>query len=190
MVDYFIENSHSQFSGYYLYDYDKLSLAIESALNNQEHVVLFGVSYALLEYSKHIKKKYPSLVIIETGGMKGRGKDLTKIELHACLKERFGVESIHSEYGMTELMSQAYSKGKGRFTMSKWMSVLIRDINDPFNFLENGKIGGINVIDLANIHSCSFVETKDIGVIDKNNKFEILGRIDNSDIRGCNLLIS
>ena len=163
MVDFFIENSDSQFSGYYLYDYDKLSLAIESALNNQEHVVLFGVSYALLEYSKYIKNKYPSLVIIETGGMKGkgRGEDLTKIELHACLKERFGVEGIHSEYGMTELMSQAYSKGAGLFTMSKWMRVLIRDINDPFNFLQNGKIGGINVIDLANIHSCSFVETKE-----------------------------
>jgi len=190
MIDFFIENSNSKFSGYYLYDYDKLSMAIEDAFSNQEHIVLFGVSYALLEYSTYLKSKYPSLVIIETGGMKGRGEDLTKVELQACLKQRFGVEVIHSEYGMTELMSQAYSTGGGQFTMSKWMQILIRDINDPFNFLQKGKIGGINVIDLANIHSCSFVETKDIGVIDKNNSFEILGRIDNSDIRGCNLLIS
>lgn len=190
MIDFFIKNSNSKFSGYYLYDYDKLSKAIEDAHNNQEPIVLFGVSYALLEYSKCIKNKFPDLVVIETGGMKGRGEDLTKVELHTCLKERFGVEVIHSEYGMTELMSQAYSTGSGQFTMSKWMQILIRDINDPFNFLQKGKIGGINVIDLANIHSCSFVETKDIGVIDKNNRFEILGRIDNSDIRGCNLLIS
>ncbi|MEQ6119191.1 acyl transferase [Reichenbachiella sp. MALMAid0571] len=190
MIDFFIENSDSEFSGYYLYDYENLLTTIENASKDKGNVVLFGVSFALLDFSEHIKKKFPNLIIIETGGMKGRRDELTKEELHAHLKKKFGVETIHSEYGMTELMSQAYSKGAGQFEMSKWMRVIIRDINDPFNFLQKGKIGGINVIDLANIHSCSFIETKDIGMINNDNKFEVLGRIDNSDIRGCNLLVS
>ena len=128
-------------------------------------------------------------VIMETGGMKGKRKELTKAELHEFLSSRFGVESIHSEYGMTELLSQAYSIGEGKFNTPPWMKILIRDTYDPFCYLEKGKSGGINIIDLANINSCSFIETGDLGKINSDNSFEVLGRFDNSDIRGCNLLV-
>jgi hypothetical protein len=126
---------------------------------------------------------------METGGMKGKRKELSKEELHNFLSKKFNVKNIHSEYGMTELLSQAYSQGKGIFKTQSWMQVLIRDIYDPFSYVKNNNSGGINVIDLANIYSCSFIETKDLGKLHKNGNFEILGRFDNSDIRGCNLLI-
>jgi hypothetical protein len=129
-------------------------------------------------------------IVMETGGMKGRRKELTRKELHTILTLGLGVKTIHSEYGMTELLSQAYSKGNGKFNCPPWMKISIRDTYDPFCFLEPGKSGGINIIDLANINSCSFIETKDLGRIDPDGSFEVSGRFDNSDIRGCNLLVA
>jgi hypothetical protein len=149
---------------------------------------LFGVTYALLDLSDELKSKYENLIIVETGGMKGRKEEITRQELHQKLFNGFGSNKLYSEYGMTELLSQAYSLENELFIPSRTMKILIRDVNDPFSYLENGKTGGINIIDLANIYSCSFIETKDLGKL-KNDSFEVLGRFDNSDIRGCNLLI-
>lgn len=190
MVDFFIKESKTEHSGYFLNDYAKLEEAIDEELRNDRNVVLFGVSFALLEFSRYAGRNLKGLKVVETGGMKGRGREYTKEELHAVLKEGLGVDIVHSEYGMTELMSQAYSGGEGRFDTPDWMRIVIREMNDPFNYLQDGKTGGINVIDLANVHSCSFIETKDIGIVRQDGKFEILGRIDNSDLRGCNLLVT
>jgi len=132
---------------------------------------------------------FPELIIMETGGMKGKRKEMVREEFHRVLTNAFGVENIYSEYGMTELLSQAYSKGKGTFLIPPWMKILIRDSNDPFTFLKTSKTGGVNIIDLANIYSCSFIETQDLGKINQNGGFEVLGRFDNSDVRGCNLLV-
>jgi hypothetical protein len=134
--------------------------------------------------------KLSNTILMETGGMKGKRKELTKKELHQFLSSGFGIQSVHSEYGMTELLSQAYSKSEGKFFTPPWMKILIRDTYDPFAYLENGKSGGINIIDLANIYSCSFIETKDLGKINVGGSFEVLGRFDYSDIRGCNLLVA
>ena len=152
--------------------------------------MLFGVSFALLDLAEGFPKKLEQTIIMETGGMKGKRKEMLKEEVHQILKTAFVTKNIHSEYGMTELLSQAYSKGSGVFETPNWMKIMIRDINDPFAILENNKTGGINVIDLANINSCSFIATQDLGKKTANNKFEVLGRFDNSDLRGCNLLIS
>ncbi len=190
MVDHFMTLTRNPVSGYYLSDYAGLKMAIDESLNKGARVALFGVSFALLEFAAAVNGSLEGLTVIETGGMKGRGPEYTKAELHEVLKKGLGVSAIHSEYGMTELMSQAYSKGDGVFTSPNWMKIIIRELNDPFNYLKKGRTGGINVIDLANIHSCAFIETKDIGVVKDDNSFEILGRIDNSDLRGCNLLIS
>ena len=151
-------------------------------------VLLFGVSYALYELAEKYKLELNNTIVMETGGMKGRRKEITREELHSFLIERLGVETIHSEYGMTELLSQAYSKGNGLFYTPRWMKILIRDTYDPFFYVENGKTGGINVIDLANINSCCFIETKDLGRTYNDGGFEVSGRFDDSDIRGCNLL--
>ena len=152
--------------------------------------ILIGVSYALIDLAEKFPMNLSNTVIMETGGMKGKRKELTKAELHAFLSSKFGVKYIHSEYGMTELLSQAYSTGQGKFNSPPWMRIIIRDAYDPFCYLENEKSGGINIIDLANINSCSFIETRDLGKIHSDNSFEVLGRFDNSDIRGCNLLVA
>ena len=151
--------------------------------------ILLGVSYALLDFIEKEKMSVDNTIIMETGGMKGRRKEMVREELHGILCERFGVSEIHSEYGMTELLSQAYSKGKGIFHAPPWMRVLIRDTEDPFHFLGTGRTGGINVIDLANINSCCFIATQDLGRANADGSFEVLGRFDNSDVRGCNLLV-
>ncbi|MEQ9466686.1 MAG: acyl transferase [Ekhidna sp.] len=179
MVDYFIKNA-ADGSGYFL------DSEISDLLENKEKKLLIGVSYALLDLAE---KKIPAhnAVVMETGGMKGRRKEMTRTELHQVLRDSFGVEEVWSEYGMTELLTQAYGRN-GYFQFPKWAKCLIRDINDPLSYLEDGKTGGINVIDLANIDTCCFIETKDLGRI-VDNTFEVLGRFDNSDIRGCNLLI-
>ncbi|MFY0651812.1 MAG: acyl transferase [Cyclobacteriaceae bacterium] len=190
MVDYFMSRSNSVHSGYYLDDYEGLNKAIELASKHNKSVVLFGVSFALLEYAKFAKNQNKDIIVIETGGMKGRGPEYTKMEMYDILKQGLNVREVYSEYGMTELMSQAYSKGAGLFQTPYCMKVDIRDVNDPFKYLEVNKTGSVNVIDLANIHSCAFIETQDLGVKRENKKFEILGRIDNSDLRGCNLLVS
>jgi len=189
MADKLIKKSENKASGYYLNETDKLAEKLES-LNKKKHkVLLLGVSYALLDMIENYKFQLKNTIVMETGGMKGRRKEMIREELHQHLKLGFGLEKIHSEYGMTELLSQAYSQGNGVFASPSWMKILIREVNDPFNILPIGQNGGVNIIDLANIYSISFIETKDLGKLDYDQNFEILGRFDDSDIRGCNLLI-
>ncbi|MEZ4842594.1 MAG: acyl transferase, partial [Flavobacteriaceae bacterium] len=157
---------------------------------SNEKIMLIGVSFALLDLVETYQFQLKNTIVMETGGMKGRRKEIIRTELHHQLKKGFGVAKIHSEYGMTELLSQAYSKGDGLFATPPWMKILIRDTEDPLQLIGQGKTGGINVIDLANINSCSFIATQDLGKTYTNNTFEVLGRFDASDIRGCNLLIS
>jgi hypothetical protein len=189
MVEDLIKKSNHPESGFYLYEHGQLEEKLNRLKANKQKTILIGVTYALLDFVENFPINFPELVVMETGGMKGRRKEMIREELHQTLCEGFGVSEIHSEYGMTELLSQAYSKGNGIFETLPWMKVLIRDTNDPLTFLSNGKTGGINVIDLANINSCSFIATQDLGKIHTDNTFEVLGRFDNSDIRGCNLMV-
>lgn len=190
MTEYLVKHSKNSLSGFYLDEYDKLIQTIQQLKKTNQKIILLGVSFALLDFAEKYQVDLSDVIIMETGGMKGRRKELTRAELHQIYKERFNVSAIHSEYGMTELLSQAYSFGEGVYQSPKWMKILIRDINDPFTFLPTEKTGGINVIDLANIDSCAFISTQDLGKKNNDNTFEILGRFDNSDLRGCNLLIS
>lgn len=189
MVNELIKQSNHVESGFYLDNHAELFEMLNSKNLKNKKILLMGVSYALLDLVENFSMRHPNLIVMETGGMKGRRKELIREELHEILKKGFGIDSVHSEYGMTELLSQAYSSGKGIFTTPPWMKILIRDPNDPFQLLENGQSGGINVIDLANLNSCSFIMTQDLGRITNGNMFEVLGRFDSSDIRGCNLLI-
>lgn len=189
MADKLIKESHNPISGFYLNEYDELNEALYSLKGKKQKVILLGVTYALLDMAEKFPIDFPELILMETGGMKGRRKELIREELHNMLKSAFGIKNIYSEYGMTELLSQAYSKGNGLFNTPPWMKVLIRDVNDPLKILPTNKSGGINVIDLANIHSCSFIATQDLGKKHNDESFEILGRFDQSDIRGCNLLV-
>lgn len=184
MVEHFIKRSNHAESGFFLDEYDKLMQVLESCKGKK--VLLIGVSYALLDFGKKYRPELSNCIIMETGGMKGRRKEMIKSELHTELKMFFSQSTIHSEYGMTELLSQAYSEGQ-KFRCPPWMKVLTRSYSDPFQIVR-GKTGGINVIDLANIHSCSFIATQDLGKVHSDH-FEVLGRFDNSDIRGCNLLV-
>ena len=190
MADHLIHLSKHPQSGFYLNNIDELAQKLQLLEKENTKVLLIGVSYALIDLAEKFPLKLKNTIVMETGGMKGKRKELTRLELHNLLSQKLGVKSIHSEYGMTELLSQAYSKGDGKFFCPPWMKVFIRDTYDPFSFLEYGKSGGINIIDLANINSCSFIETKDLGKINLNGSFEVLGRFDYSDIRGCNLLIA
>jgi hypothetical protein len=187
MVDKLIQLSQSKLSGFMLNDLESVESIYTEATLSGKKVVIFGVSYALLDLAEK-GTDLSKAMIIETGGMKGRRAELTKEELHKELMNGLNVPLVSSEYGMTELLSQAYSNKEGLFTEPNWMKILIRDINDPFNYVAKGKTGGINVIDLANIYSCSFIATQDLGKI-IDNKFQLLGRFDNSDIRGCNLMV-
>ncbi len=187
MVEKLIALSENQLSGFLLNQQDEIFIRYQEALKENKQVVIFGVSYALLDLAEK-GLSFNQAMIIETGGMKGRRKELSKEELHSVLKQGLDVEYVASEYGMTELLSQGYSNKNGIFTCPPWMKICIRDVNDPMSFVEEGKSGGINVIDLANLNSCSFIATEDLGKITQNG-FQILGRIDLSDIRGCNLLI-
>lgn len=189
MMDYFIRESKSPYSGFYLHNYQELVSHIQVAKESGRKVILWGVSFALLDLAEGFELDLKDAIVIETGGMKGRRKEMIREELHELLCSRFKVGQIGSEYGMTELLSQAYSVGHGLYQSPPWMKILVRDINDPFQMLENGKTGGINVIDLANAHSCAFIETQDLGKWVQGGYFEVLGRIDNSDFRGCNLLV-
>lgn len=189
MVNDLIKKSKKPKSGFYLNNLDELcENLIELGKNNQK-VLLIGVSFALLDLVEKFNFSLKNVIIMETGGMKGRRKELIREELHQILCNGFGIKKIHSEYGMTELLSQAYSKGDGIFNCPPWMKVLTRDTEDALTILPAGKSGGINVIDLANINSCSFIATQDLGKIYSNGTFEVLGRFDDSDIRGCNLMI-
>ena len=189
MADHLIKESGNTDSGFYLDDYKLLINKLKDLQFTNKKVLLLGVSYALLDLIEIQKFNSPSLIIMETGGMKGRRKELVRDDLHKQLCAGFGVSQIHSEYGMTELLSQAYSSGDGVFTYPPWMKILIRDVNDPLTYMDHGKSGAINIIDLANIHSVSFLATKDLGKLLNKQDFTILGRFDNSDIRGCNLLV-
>lgn len=189
MVADLIERSGSADSGFYLNEYDLLAEKLTSLDRSGRKVLLIGVSFALLDLVETHRFQLKNTIVMETGGMKGRRKELIREELHAILCEGFGVEYIHSEYGMTELLSQAYSAGSGLYESVRWLKVLIRDTNDALSYQRPLKTGGINLIDLANIHSCSFIATQDLGRLHPDGKFEVLGRFDNADIRGCNLLI-
>jgi len=189
MVEDLITENENPDSGFYLYNDEDLYQKLKQLQQQKQPTVLIGVTFALLDFIEKHQLHFPELIIMETGGMKGRRKEMIREELHQTLCQGFGVPAIHSEYGMTELLSQAYSLGQGLFHCVPWMKVLIRDTNDPFSILPNEKTGGINVIDLANIHSCSFIATQDLGKLYENDAFEVLGRFDFSDIRGCNLLI-
>jgi len=189
MVEKLIKMSHDPKNGFYLHDYEKLAQVLSGLKRTSKKVLLIGVSYALLNLADKYPVHFPELMLMETGGMKGRRKELVRAELHAILKKAFGIKKVCSEYGMTELLSQAYSHKNGIFQTPLWMKILIRDLNDPLSLIPAGKTGGINIIDLANIHSCSFIATKDLGKKINDNTFEMLGRYDNSDVRGCNLMI-
>jgi len=189
MVDAFINQSNHPESGFYLNNLSELKNTLSKLDSEGKKVLLLGVSFALLDLVEAHQFQLKNTIIMETGGMKGRRKELIREELHTILKQGFGVETIHSEYGMTELLSQAYSQGNGIFKCPNWMRIVTRDTEDALTLQPTGKAGGINVIDLANIHSCSFIATQDLGRVYENSSFEIIGRFDDSDIRGCNLMV-
>ncbi len=189
MVEDLIESSNHPDSGFYLHNYNDLIQKLEELDNSGQNVILIGVTYALLDLVEQHQFNLKNTIVMETGGMKGKRKEMIREELHEILCNGFSVPTIHSEYGMTELLSQAYSLGNGFFECPPWMQILIRDPEDALTILPENKNGGINVIDLANINSCSFIATQDLGKKYPNHSFEVLGRFDNSDIRGCNLMV-
>ncbi|MGB5417797.1 acyl transferase [Algibacter sp.] len=189
MVDSMIKTSNHSESGFYLDNFSQLKDTLTKLDSEGKKVLLIGVSFALLDFIETYQFNLKNTIIMETGGMKGRRKELIRTELHNALKKGFGVEHIHSEYGMTELLSQAYSKGNGIFNCPPWMTILTRDTEDALTIQSPGKTGGLNIIDLANVNSCSFIATQDLGSVNSDGSFEVIGRFDNSDIRGCNLMV-
>lgn len=189
MVEELINRSNCEKSGFYLNNLDALQAVLTEQESNRKKTLLIGVSFALLDLIEKHQFQLKTTIVMETGGMKGRRKELIRTELHELLKKGFGTHEIHSEYGMTELLSQGYSQGNGRFNTPRWMRILTRDTEDALSLLETSQTGGINVIDLANLYSCSFIATQDLGKVFPDNSFEILGRFDTSDIRGCNLMV-
>ena len=188
MVDELIKQSDNANSNFYLYDFEKLNAVLRQLETQQQKTLLIGVTFALLDFSEQFPQQLNNTIVMETGGMKGRRKEMTREEVHEMLCENLGIDKIHSEYGMTELLSQAYSKGYGKFSCPAWMKVLVRDEEDPLIVKDSGR-GVLNVIDLANIDSCSFIATDDAGTVHEDGSFEVHGRIDNSDIRGCSLMV-
>lgn len=190
MVDALLGQSKHPDSGYFLHNHDELYHKLKQLQSSNQKTILIGVTYALLDFIEHHKIEFPDLIVMETGGMKGKRREMVREELHQLLQDGFGVNAIHSEYGMTELLSQAYSHGLGLFNCPPWMKICLRDTNDPLSLAPDNKTGGINVIDLANINSCSFIATQDLGKLFPDGSFEVLGRFDNADIRGCNLMVN
>lgn len=188
MINHFTEESGNVHSGFVLNDFKNIEKKIGEARAGNSRVILWGVSYALLDLAEQYPMDLSDCIVLETGGMKGRRKEMVREDLHQILKENFKAPAIHSEYGMTELLSQAYSAGEGLFSAPSWMKILIRELHDPLALNATLGNGGINIIDLANVDSCAFIETQDVGRLEKNGEFEIRGRFDNSEIRGCNLL--
>ena len=188
MVEEWMRISKHPENGFYLYDFEKLREILLKLENRKQKTLLIGVSFALLDFAEKYSMQLSHTIVMETGGMKGRRKEITREELHEILKMKFGVTRIHSEYGMTELLSQAYSIGEGRYQPVPWMKMLLRDEDDPLTLRQSGE-GLLNIIDLANRYSCSFISTDDVVKISEDGSFEILGRMDNSDIRGCSLLV-
>jgi phenylacetate-coenzyme A ligase PaaK-like adenylate-forming protein len=189
MVDDLLKQSKHPQSGYFLNDLTNLYQTLTALKAAKQKTILIGVTYALLDFVEQFRIDFPELIVMETGGMKGKRKEMVREELHETLYTGFGVKNIHSEYGMTELLSQAYSYGKGIFNCPPWMKILLRDTSDPLTLVKTKQSGGINVIDLANFNSCSFIATQDLGKTYSDGSFEVLGRFDNADIRGCNLLV-
>lgn len=190
MVEDMIRRSGHPESGFYLYEHEKLADTLLALEARRQPTLLIGVTFALLDFAENHRMDLHHTIVMETGGMKGRREEWTRQELHAFLQERLGTTAIHAEYGMTELLSQAYSKGRGVFNCPPWMKVLVRDENDPFQLSSASAAGVINVIDLANIHSCAFIATDDIGKIGADGSFEVLGRLDRSALRGCSLMVT
>lgn len=195
MVNDLIKKSGNRNSGFYLHDHEKLYQTLAHNEIIRQPTLLIGVTYALLDFAQDHSMKLQNTIVMETGGMKGKREEITREEVHGFLKNKLGLKAIHSEYGMTELLSQAYSSGRGIFRTPPWMKVLVREYNDPFAIYSSPKSekpisGLINIIDLANVYSCCFIATDDVGRVHKNNRFEVLGRRDVSDIRGCSLLTS
>jgi hypothetical protein len=189
MVDDLIKQSNHEKSGFYLNDFHSLNNTLEQLEASQQKTLLIGVTFALLDFAEQFPMQLKHTTIMETGGMKGRKKEITRTEVHQILQQAFDVPMIHSEYGMTELLSQAYAKQDGKFVCPPWMKVLVRDEDDPLLVKESGR-GCLNIIDLANQYSCSFIATDDVGIVHHDGTFEVHGRLDNSDIRGCSLLVS
>jgi len=189
MADELIRQSGHPESGFYLNNLDELVNLIRDLETSGQRSLLLGVSFALADMAEKFQLDLHHTIVMETGGMKGKRKEITREELHGLLKKGFGIQTVHSEYGMTELLSQAYSKGKGIFHCPPWMKVMIRDPYDPLSPVSKNNSGGINIIDLANIHSCSFIATQDIGKLTGDRGFEVIGRFDHSHIRGCNLMV-
>jgi phenylacetate-coenzyme A ligase PaaK-like adenylate-forming protein len=188
MVQTLIAQSNIAASGFYLHDLDKLYTTLQQLEVNKQPTILFGVTFALLDFAEKYSLPLQHTIVMETGGMKGRRAEQTRLEVHQLLQESFATQQIHSEYGMTELLSQAYAKENGQYFCAPWMKVFVRNEDDPLQVKTTGK-GVLNIIDLANIHSCSFIATDDVGTIQKDGSFEVHGRIDNSDIRGCSLMV-
>ncbi|RZJ74463.1 MAG: acyl transferase [Flavobacterium sp.] len=189
MVDDLLKQSKHPQSGYFLNDLTNLYQTLTALKAAKQKTILIGVTYALLDFVEQFRIDFPELIVMETGGMKGKRKEMVREELHETLYTGFGVKNIHSEYGMTELLSQAYSYGQGIFNCPPWMKILLRDTSDPLTLVKTKQSGGINVIDLTNFNSCSFIATQDLGKTYSDGSFEVLGRFDNADIRGCNLLV-
>ena len=189
MISKWILKSRSEASGFYLDRHEVLATLLKERESSGKRTLLIGLSYALIDFAEKFPMALPGIVIMETGGMKGKRKEMIREELHAFLSEQFRCKTIHSEYGMTELLSQAYAQENGHFKTPPWMKVLVRDTNDPLSLLPEGKTGGINIIDLANFNSCSFLALQDLGKINGDGTFEMLGRFDFSDLRGCNLMV-
>jgi phenylacetate-coenzyme A ligase PaaK-like adenylate-forming protein len=189
MMDYFIKESQSPFSGFYLHNTDTLLSDLDKVRKENRKTILWGVTYALLDIAERYKPDLSHCYIVETGGMKGKRQEIIRLELHEILRKELNVGQIYSEYGMTELLSQAYTKGADRFWCPPWMKILSRDLTDPMHKGLLEETGGINIIDLANWHSIAFIETEDLGKVFDDGSFEILGRMDNSDVRGCNLMV-
>lgn len=188
MIQHLMDLSLSPENGYFLTSYSGLTARLMQRRSPRKKVMLIGLTYSLLHFAEKYPGDYGPLIIVETGGMKGRRKEMTREELHSILTEAFRVEMIHSEYGMTELLSQAWSQGNGLFSTVPWMKALIRDVNDPLSYVGRGQTGGINIIDLANQYSCSFIATQDLGRLHENGQFEVLGRFDASEVRGCSMM--
>ena len=189
MANHFMQESAHSLNGFYLEDYNSLKDKLKDAIKLNEKIIFIGVPYALIDFSAHFTfDNYNQLILIETGGMKGKRQEMSKEKLHRILKNNFNINTLYSEYGMTELLSQCYTTGKLSFQESSTMKIKITEINDPFTKQKPRKTGQVNVIDLANIFSCSFIQTGDLGIYDEHNQFEIIGRMNNAEIRGCNLL--
>lgn len=190
MVDRLMKESADPDNGYYLYNYTELEGKLRELKDKHKKTILFGVTFALLEMAGTVHDmEFPDLIVIETGGMKGRGKEVRREEVHKILETKFSVKAVHSEYGMAELLSQAYSCGQGVFRTPEWMKVMARDLYDPFSYVKTGHSGGLNIIDLANINSCCFIETEDKGRVMSDGSFTVEGRIKDAELRGCNMLI-